>query len=118
MLRNKLYICAFGLFLAFSTLAQDNQSIDGFGQTEPALKVEVYPNPTISDIVVEIKNGQFMKPTFEVRNMIGNKMLVEPEHLGNNKYKFDLKDLASGYYFVVVKDDLTRFKKAYRFLKN
>ena len=55
---------------------------------------------------------------FELNSMIGNKLIIDPEELGYGKYRISLKDFATGYYFLIVKDEDSRFKKAYKFLKN
>jgi len=49
--------------------------------------------------------------------MIGNRLTIDIEKVGINQYRIPLKNFATGYYFVVVKDEFSRFNKAYKILK-
>ncbi len=109
-MRNKLIILTFALAISGMSLAQ--------GGTDPVqdAQISIYPNPAIEFIVVQVE-GSFDNAQFELTSMIGNKLQIKPEEVGIGKYKIQVKDLASGYYFLVVKDEAKRFKKAYKFLK-
>jgi hypothetical protein len=80
-------------------------------------KVEIYPNPSVKYLIVEIKNSELYNVEFEMRSIIGNKLNVMPENIGNDKYRFNVKQFAPGYYFIVIKDDNSQFKQAHKFLK-
>lgn len=62
--------------------------------------------------------GDISNTTFELNSMIGNKVIIRPEDAGNGRYKIPVKDLATGYYFLIVEDEEKRFKKAFKFLKH
>lgn len=109
-MRNKLIILTFALALSGVSLAQ------GGSDTVQDAKISIYPNPAVEYIVVQVE-GDFDKAEFELNSMIGNKLQIKPEEVGVGKYKIQVKDLATGYYFLVVKDEAKRFKKAYKFLK-
>lgn len=80
-------------------------------------KVEIYPNPSVEFLIVEIKQSELYHVEFEMRSIIGNKLNVIPENIGQDKYRFNVKQFPPGYYFIVVKDDNTLFKQAHKFLK-
>lgn len=80
-------------------------------------KVEIYPNPSVKYLIVEIKNSELLNVEFEMRSIIGNKLNVMAENIGTDKYRFNVKQFAPGYYFIVIKDDNTQFKQAHKFLK-
>ncbi len=80
-------------------------------------KIELYPNPAVDYLIVEISNSSISNAEFELHSIIGNKIIIQPEKIGVSRYRIPLKNLVSGYYFLVVKDDFSRFKKAYKFLK-
>jgi hypothetical protein len=80
-------------------------------------KVEIYPNPSVKYLIVEIKNSELYNVEFEMRSIIGNKLNVMAENIGADKYRFNVKRFAPGYYFIVIKDDNTQFKQAHKFLK-
>lgn len=81
-------------------------------------RIELYPNPAVDYIVVHIDNSTLENAEFELHSLIGNEIKIEAEEIGNGRYRIPVKNYATGYYFIVVKDENTRFKKAFRFLKN
>ncbi|WP_420581873.1 T9SS type A sorting domain-containing protein [Reichenbachiella sp.] len=89
----------------------ENESLDFSNQ------IEVYPNPSIDYIVVNIKNSTLRETSFELHSIIGNTVEVNAENVGSDKYRINIKNFNPGYYFVVVKDDFSEFKEAYKFLK-
>lgn len=109
-MRNKLIILTFACFFGFASFSQEVGSVDQ--KTE----ISIYPNPAVEFIMVQI-NGD-SKPEFVLNSMIGNRLQIKPEEMGGGKYKIPVKDLATGYYFLVVKDEEKRFKKAFKFLKH
>ncbi|MEO9485806.1 MAG: T9SS type A sorting domain-containing protein [Ekhidna sp.] len=109
-MRNKLTILTFALALSLAGLAQEG------GNTAQEARISIYPNPAVEFIMIQIE-GDFDNTEFELNSMIGNKLQIKPEEVGNGKYKIQVKDLATGYYFLIVKNEAKRFKKAYKFLK-
>ena len=110
-MRNKLIISTLALLFCGIIYAQD--------VTEPNFdqaQISIYPNPAVEFIIVEL-DGTLQDTEFELNSMIGNKLQIRPEDMGFGKYKISVKDLASGYYFLIIKDEEKRFKKAFRFLK-
>lgn len=114
------------LFAATSVWAQDSTSTTTF--TAESLifenesldltnQIEVYPNPSIDYIVVNIKNSNLRETSFELHSIIGNTVEVDAENIGSDKYRINIKNFNPGYYFVIVKDDFSHFKEAYKFLK-
>jgi len=80
-------------------------------------QIDIYPNPSVNFLVIEIKNSELERVEFEMRSIIGNKVNIIPEEIGRNKYRINVKHFSTGYYFLVVKDEFTRFKEAHKFLK-
>ncbi|SMD36544.1 Por secretion system C-terminal sorting domain-containing protein [Reichenbachiella faecimaris] len=93
------------------SLIFENESLDLTNQ------IEVYPNPSVDYIVVNIKNSNLRETSFELHSIIGNTVLVDAENIGRDKYRINIKNFNPGYYFVIVKDDFSQFKEAYKFLK-
>ncbi len=110
-MRNKLIIISFALLFSGAALAQ------GGSDLSQERKISIYPNPAVEHIIVQLDN-EFSNAEFELNSMIGNKLQIKPEEVGIGKYKIPVKDLATGYYFLIVKDEDKRFKKAYKFLKH
>ncbi len=80
-------------------------------------QIEVYPNPAVEFLVVEIQNSDLIDTQFEMHSLIGNEVTIEPEEIGYNLYRIPVKHFSTGYYFLVVKDEISRYKKAFKFLK-
>ncbi|MEP0368869.1 MAG: T9SS type A sorting domain-containing protein [Cyclobacteriaceae bacterium] len=124
-MRNKLIISTLALLLSVAGMAQSEEGsvvvaerslvVEPFNATN---KIELYPNPAVEYVVVNIQQSTLENTEFELHSIIGNEIQIFPEELGNGKFKIPLKDFASGYYFLVVKDEVSRFKQAYKFLKN
>ena len=84
---------------------------------DKANRIDVYPNPAQEFLVVQISNSNVDDLKFEIRSLLGQKMLVVPEDLGNGKYRFAVKDFAVGYYFMIVKDPRGAVQVAKKWLK-
>lgn len=80
-------------------------------------KIEIYPNPAVEFLIIEIQQSDLVDIEFELHSLIGNNIPISPEEIGHNTFRINVKDFATGYYFLVVKDEVTRYKKAFKFLK-
>ncbi len=87
------------------------------GSLQIETDVELYPNPVIDFLNIQLKNSQLKNVEFEMYNIIGNKLSFELEAMGSNNYKVNVKDLHSGYYLIIVKDPISRYNKAFKFRK-
>lgn len=124
-MNNKVFIASFCMLLSLATFGQqgsgaaiETESGLNVESLNPTNKVELYPNPAVEYLVIQIKNSTLENVRFELHSIIGNDLAIQPEDLGDGKFRIQVKDYASGYYFLVVKDELARFKQAYKFLKN
>ncbi len=113
------------LFISSIVLAQDGNNNNNFQDTNffnnPDLnnvnKVELFPNPTINYLFVEIQNSNLVQVQFEMHSIIGTKIEVVPEELSSNKFRISVEELNPGYYFLVINDTGTRFNQAFKFVK-
>jgi hypothetical protein len=114
-------ILTFGLFVARAQDTTSDTSVESPKFENSALEIknqiDIYPNPSVNFLVIEIKNSELERVEFEMRSIIGNKVNIFPEEIGLNKYRINVKDFSTGYYFLVIKDEFTRFKEAHKFLK-
>jgi len=113
-MRNKLIILSFALITCYMSYSQSFNT-SNFGN-EQELQISVYPNPAQDFIMVQL-DDDLRNVKFELNSMIGNKLLIQPEEVGYGKYKIPVKDLSTGYYFLIIKNEEKRFKKASKFLK-
>lgn len=116
----KLIILSFALIsmtgLSAQQVAESNAILSRIQQSENV--IDVYPNPAVEYIQVQITNSTLENIEFELHSIIGNMMSIEVIDLGQGKFRIPVKNFATGYYFVVVKDEEMRFKRAYKFLKD
>jgi hypothetical protein len=84
-------------------------------------KVQLYPNPTLPQSeYLHVKFEETIpaeKVAVSLHNIIGNKMEVETEIVDKHEIRVRIKDLASGYYLIALKDEETNFRGIYKFLK-
>ena len=97
--------------------AQTGRS-DDFGQSvQQRTSIELYPNPAVDFLFVNVTNNNLTNISFELHSLIGNKVVIEPEEVSNGQFRIPVKNLSNGYYFLVIKDDGVRYNQAYKFLK-
>jgi hypothetical protein len=103
-------------------------SIAGFGQSgveytaNPELasiskSIKLFPNPTTDYLHVKFDHVKAENVTIVVHNVIGNEMKLEMEVIDQHEIQVKVKDLAAGYYLLAIRDDETKFRGTYKFLK-
>lgn len=79
--------------------------------------VEVYPNPAIDFLNIDVQSQDLVQVEFEVYDIIGNNISVSAEKLTASKYRVPVSDLHSGYYMLIVKDPYSRYRQIFKFGK-
>lgn len=114
------------LFTASIGFAQESKEVEGYvGENNDLSKrsldleqrVEVYPNPAIDFLNIDIKSEDLVQIQFEVYDIIGNTIQIAPEKLTQNKYRVPVRDLHSGYYMLIVRDPYSRYRQIFKFGK-
>ena len=105
-------------FSAAQDLSDENQKVSQqlLNNFDPINIIGVYPNPATDYIIIEIKTPEYHNIRFALTSMIGNEIEITPELLGEDKFRIGLIGYPAGFYFLVIRDDLLQFKKAFRFL--
>lgn len=85
-----------------------------------AKSIHIYPNPTLpATEFVYVKTDEM--PAHSVKltlhNILGNQMEVETEVVDDHELRVRVKELAVGYYLIAVKDDKSKFRGTFKFLK-
>jgi hypothetical protein len=119
---NKFLLLLFSCFIfSFFSLAQGerNGAVTYFqnDQVIEKNKIEIYPNPAAENIFVKIENSELQKVEFELFNIIGNSLNINPEEISKNNFKINVDEFPAGYYLLIVKDPITRFNQAFKFHK-
>jgi hypothetical protein len=94
-------------------------------ETEPLVSAEVnltrsvhlFPNPATEYVNVKLDHFPADNVQITVHSIIGNELQVQTEVLDENVIQVKVKDLASGYYLLAVKDEESNFRGTYKFLK-
>lgn len=79
--------------------------------------VHLFPNPATEFVDVKLDQFPAEKVTLSVHNIIGNELQVETEVLDEHLIRVKVKDLVAGYYLLAVKDEESKFRGTYKFLK-
>jgi hypothetical protein len=108
-------ILTFTAGLAFSQNQPDEAPITA--ERSVSQSVHIFPNPAIEYVHVKIQELPASKIILAVHNILGNKMEVETEIVDEHELRVKVKDLASGYYLLAIKDDEAKFRGTYKFLK-
>ena len=91
---------------------------DTSGQQEQGAKVEIYPNPVKDYLMVKVLGAEpGNRVGIEVLSMIGNRIAVQPEEVRDNLFRLSFIGFTSGYYFILINDDLGKIKEAYKIRK-
>ena len=114
-------IFTFLLFASVSAMAQGfNGGKEEFPfqqRTEPVKMIQIYPNPATEFINIKFEAPIANKVRVSIHNVIGNVMEVETESIDEHELRLKVKDLATGYYLVSVKDERVNLNSTYKFLK-
>ena len=79
--------------------------------------VQLFPNPATEFVDVKLEQFPAQNVKLTVHNIIGNELQVETEILDEHLIRVKVKDLVSGYYLLAVKDEESKFRGTYKFLK-
>lgn len=100
--------------LGYSQVREENF---GPNSPDPIKQVQVYPNPAIEFLSLKFEAPQAKKIKLTVHNILGNTLEVETEIVDEYEIKVKVKELATGYYFVSVRDEQANLRGTYKFLK-
>ncbi|HOX84216.1 MAG TPA: hypothetical protein PLJ60_03705 [Chryseolinea sp.] len=84
---------------------------------DPTKSFHIFPNPTVDYVHIRNEQVDMHLLKLSLHNIIGNEMPVEVEVVDEHEIKVRVKDMAAGYYLIVLKDDLSKFRGTYKFLK-
>lgn len=79
--------------------------------------VQIFPNPAADFVHVKIEQVKAQHLQLSLRNIIGNEISVETEIVDEHELRIRVKDLAAGYYLLAMKDNESKFRGTYKFLK-
>lgn len=109
----------FLMILAINSFAQSGEDSGAFLSElpEPRATVKLFPNPAPEYLYVQLGGLEANKVKLALHNIIGNETAAEVEQVDEHQLRVRVKDMAPGYYFLTVKDDSSKFRGTYKFLK-
>lgn len=115
----RLFFVVIGLSAFQLTQAQSQpESESPVAQEVNLIKsVHLFPNPATEFVDVKLDQLPASSISLTVHNIIGNELDVETEILEEDLIRVKVKDLASGYYLLAIKDEESNFRGTYKFLK-
>jgi hypothetical protein len=90
------------------------------GQPERAdisKSISFYPNPATDFLNVKLAELNARQTKLTLFNILGNEIQAEVEVIDDHEVRIRVKELATGYYLIAVRDEQTKFKGTYKFLK-
>lgn len=109
-----LFFSAFQLAIAQS---QPDTALPGNQEVDLSKSVHLFPNPATEFIEVHVDQFQASDVDLAVHSIIGNELPVETQVTGEHVLRISVKDLAPGYYLLAVRNEASKFRGTYKFLK-
>ncbi len=105
--------------LAGSAVAQSQASYDYeiADRKDIAKAVHIFPNPAVEFVHVRLENVNLDKVQVSMHNIIGNEIAIETERIDEHEIRIRVKDFDTGYYLLALKDEHSKFRGTYKFLK-
>ena len=100
-----------------SGVAYAQMSDDYTAERDPGQSVHIYPNPAVEFVSVKLTDIPVADVKVAVHNILGNEMQVESEIVDEHEVRIRVKDLPPGYYLLAVKDEDTKYRGTFKFLK-
>jgi hypothetical protein len=99
--------------------SRKNQTASAFNTERDLTKsVHIYPNPATEFVYVKVEEIPASKIKVSLTNIIGNNVEAESEIMSEHEIRVKVKDLASGYYLLTVKEEgNNRFRSTFKVLK-
>ncbi len=79
--------------------------------------VRIFPNPAVEFVPVRIDQFKAEDIRLSLHNIIGNEVSTETEIVDEHEIRVRVKDLASGYYLLAMKDKDSKFTSTFKFVK-
>ena len=80
-------------------------------------QVKLYPNPATDYLTIKSEKDNFEDAEFEVFSLIGSRVKLKVEKVDDSEYRIPVMDYAAGQYILIIKENSTRYKRAFKFQK-
>ena len=86
-------------------------------KTDISKSISIYPNPAIDFVNIKLAELNAHHTKLTLYNILGNEVQAEIEVLDDHEVRVRVKELSTGYYLIAIRDEQTKFKGTYKFLK-
>jgi Secretion system C-terminal sorting domain len=86
-------------------------------KTDLSKSITVYPNPAVEYINIKLSTLDASTTKIVLYTILGSELQTEKETVNDHEVRIKVKDLATGYYLIAVRDEQLQFKATYKFLK-
>ncbi len=104
-------------FLAGPVMAQVSYDFPSDDRNDISKSVQIFPNPAVEFVHIKLDHINFDKVKVSMHNIIGNEIRIETERVDEHEIRIRVKDMDAGYYLLALKDDQSKFRGTYKFLK-
>jgi hypothetical protein len=87
------------------------------GRADISKSVQIFPNPAVEFVHIRLEHVNLDKVKVSMHNIIGNEISIETERIDEHEIRIKVKDFDTGYYLLAVKDEHSKFRGTYKFLK-
>lgn len=119
-MRNLTLILSFFLLLFLSGTAF-GQNLEATSYTTEKMdlskSITLYPNPATDYINIKLSTLEASTAKVTLYTILGSELQLDKETVNDHEVRLKVKDLATGYYLVAVRDEQLQFKATYKFLK-
>ncbi len=114
-----LYLFIFLCSLSGSAIAQAPYGYDGDQPDRMDVKrgMTLFPNPTVDYVHIRFEHVNIDNIIVSMHNIIGNEVAIETEQIDDHELRIRVKDFDAGYYLLALKDEQSKFRGTYKFLK-
>lgn len=119
-MRNLSLILSFFLLLFLGgTAFGQNQDVIAYTPEKMDLSksITVYPNPATEYINIKLSTLEASTTKVTLYTILGTELQIDKETVNDHEVRIKVKDLATGYYLIAVRDEQLQFKATYKFLK-
>jgi hypothetical protein len=118
-MRNFYKIIVFCALVAgtFTLRAQASYEVEQSERNDISKSVHIYPNPAVEYVHVKLENVNVHNVKVSMHNIIGNEINIETERIDDHELRIRVKDFDAGYYLIALKDEQSKFRGTYKFLK-
>ena len=102
---------------SFVVRAQATYDAEQPERNDVSKSVNIFPNPATEYVHIRLEHVNMDNVKISMHNIIGNEINIETERIDEHETRIRVKDFDTGYYLIALKDEQSKFRGTYKFLK-